>query len=165
MRNLTLPKTLHPTTQTIGDFSTLACNSTMAGSDAQGLLSSLMAPSLSTILITALIALTIPILLHFTLYLSATKTHLPTFLLIGPRGSGKTSLITLVRATKPLSFLCSRLTTRPPPSSNAATPPQHTPRRRPYPSNSPCPSPRLPPPLRATAPPRTPPTKYTSASC
>ncbi|MCJ1362510.1 hypothetical protein MMC16_001613 [Acarospora aff. strigata] len=68
----------------------------MSWSDSQGWLSSLMGPSLSAIIITALIALTIPLLLHFVIYRSSSNTHLPTFLLIGPSGSGKTSLVTLL---------------------------------------------------------------------
>lgn len=50
-----------------------------------------------TVIITFLIALALPLLVHSYLYRSAQSTQLPAFLLVGPSGSGKTSLLTLVR--------------------------------------------------------------------
>jgi len=111
MRNLVSTKKHHSTFDDTNHrhFSSLDRISTMAWSDAQGLLSSLMSPSLPIIIITALIALAIPIILHFTIYLSSSAAHLPTILLIGPRGSGKTYLLTLVRTPTPFLDTQSRI--------------------------------------------------------
>ena len=54
-------------------------------------------PAISAILVTLLVSLTLPVLIHYYLYKKAVARELPTFLLIGPSGSGKTSLLTLVR--------------------------------------------------------------------
>jgi signal recognition particle receptor subunit beta len=53
-------------------------------------------PNLSTIVVTLLIALTLPVLVHWYLYRSSTLTNVPTFLLLGPSGAGKTTLATKV---------------------------------------------------------------------
>lgn len=53
-------------------------------------------PSLTVILSTALVAFLLPIFLHFYLYQSRTTTKIPTFIVVGPSGTGKTALLTLV---------------------------------------------------------------------
>lgn len=58
--------------------------------------SSLLGPSPRAIAITLVAALVIPLLLHFILYRSTSRKSLPSFLLIGPSNSGKTSLLTYV---------------------------------------------------------------------
>ena len=67
-----------------------------AWTDPQSWLSSLMGPSPFAIAITFIIALAIPLVLHLAIYRSASSTTLPSFLLIGPSGAGKTALLTLV---------------------------------------------------------------------
>lgn len=57
-----------------------------------------LSPTLSTILVTFLIVITVPALLHIYIYRSAVRTVLPNFLLTGPSNSGKTSLMTTVCA-------------------------------------------------------------------
>lgn len=54
-------------------------------------------PSIPAILVTFLISITLPILLHYFLYRTATPKQLPTILLLGPSGGGKTTLLTSVR--------------------------------------------------------------------
>lgn len=56
-----------------------------------------VSPAISAIVITLLVALTLPVLLHYYLYRQAAARVLPSFLLVGASGSGKTSLLTLVR--------------------------------------------------------------------
>jgi hypothetical protein len=53
-------------------------------------------PSVSAILVTFLISITLPILLHYFLYRTAAPKQLPTILLLGPSGGGKTTLLTSV---------------------------------------------------------------------
>ena len=53
-------------------------------------------PTISAILVTLLISLISPVLLHHFYFRKADSKELPTFLLLGPSGSGKTSLLTLV---------------------------------------------------------------------
>jgi signal recognition particle receptor subunit beta len=70
----------------------------MAWYDEDSWLTAAFSPNLTTILITILVALGLPILLHNLLYRqAAASTSLPTFLLVGPSGSGKTAFTTLVR--------------------------------------------------------------------
>lgn len=54
-------------------------------------------PTISAILVTLLISLSLPVLIHIYLYRKAVAKELPTFLLLGPSGGGKTSLLTLVK--------------------------------------------------------------------
>lgn len=51
-------------------------------------------PHLSTILITLLITLTLPLLVHAYLYRTRAPASLPTILLLGPSNAGKTALLT-----------------------------------------------------------------------
>jgi signal recognition particle receptor subunit beta len=53
-------------------------------------------PSISAILVTLVVSLSLPILIHWYLYKKAVARELPTFLLLGPSGAGKTALLTLV---------------------------------------------------------------------
>nr|POE82450.1 signal recognition particle receptor subunit beta [Quercus suber] len=65
-------------------------------------------PTISAIVVTLLVSLTIPILIHLYLYRKAASKGTPTVLLVGPGGAGKTSLLTLVCS----SFLCPPLLIR-----------------------------------------------------
>ncbi|KAI9815537.1 MAG: hypothetical protein M1827_002671 [Pycnora praestabilis] len=67
----------------------------MGSLNVERLISQLMGPSLLAIVVTAVVALSIPLLLHLFIYRSNSSTTLPSFLLIGPSSSGKTSLLTL----------------------------------------------------------------------
>lgn len=81
----------------------------MAWYDEDSWLTAAFSPNLTTIIITFLFALGLPILLHAFLYRkAAASTSLPTFLLVGPSGGGKTAFTTLVRhhnLSKPLGIL------------------------------------------------------------
>ncbi|MCJ1405498.1 hypothetical protein MMC11_008726 [Xylographa trunciseda] len=57
-------------------------------------ISSLLAPTPLAIGVTLIVAVVIPLLLHFTVYRSTSTTGLPSFLILGPSNSGKTSLLT-----------------------------------------------------------------------
>ncbi|KAK4971840.1 hypothetical protein LTR28_013099 [Elasticomyces elasticus] len=57
-------------------------------------------PSVSAIALTLLVALLLPLLIHTYLYRTRSSTTLPTFLLVGPSGAGKTSLLTLADVDK-----------------------------------------------------------------
>ncbi|KAF2704295.1 P-loop containing nucleoside triphosphate hydrolase protein [Pleomassaria siparia CBS 279.74] len=67
----------------------------MAWYDEDSWLTAAFAPKLSTIVITILVAFLLPVLAHLFLYRKTVSTALPTFLLIGPSGGGKTALLTL----------------------------------------------------------------------
>jgi len=67
----------------------------MAWHDADSWLTAAFAPNPSTIAVTLLLAILLPILLHQFIYRKATPTSLPTFVLLGPSGAGKTALLTL----------------------------------------------------------------------
>jgi len=54
-------------------------------------------PTISAILVTFLISLLSPLLFHYFLYRKAAPKQLPTILLLGPSGGGKTTLLTSVR--------------------------------------------------------------------
>lgn len=54
-------------------------------------------PSISAILVTLFISLLSPILFHYFLYRKPAPKQLPTILLLGPSGGGKTTLLTSVR--------------------------------------------------------------------
>jgi signal recognition particle receptor subunit beta len=68
----------------------------MAWYDEDSWLTAAFAPNLSTIAVTLLLTILLPILLHQFIYRKATPTALPSFLLIGPSGAGKTAFLTLV---------------------------------------------------------------------
>jgi signal recognition particle receptor subunit beta len=79
----------------------------MAWYDQDSWLTAAFSPNLTTILVTIVVALVLPILLHSFLYRqAAVATSLPTFLLVGPSGSGKTAFATLVRCANPVASLC-----------------------------------------------------------
>ena len=56
-----------------------------------------MSPTPLAIGVAVLLVLSIPLFLHLLIYRSTASTTLPSFLLIGPSGAGKTALLTLVR--------------------------------------------------------------------
>lgn len=60
------------------------------------MLSALLEPNPSVIIASFLVVVSIPILLHIFLFRASGRTTLATFLLLGPSGAGKTSLLTLV---------------------------------------------------------------------
>lgn len=71
----------------------------MAWHDQDSWLTAAFSPNLTTILITFLVALGLPVLLHSLLYKTAAAAqNQPTFLLVGPSGGGKTAFATLVRS-------------------------------------------------------------------
>ncbi|KAL8912388.1 MAG: hypothetical protein Q9171_002574 [Xanthocarpia ochracea] len=57
-------------------------------------------PTPILIVVSVLLVITIPLLLHLVIY-SATSDTLPTILLIGPNGAGKTALVTLLERGRP----------------------------------------------------------------
>ncbi|KAH7064147.1 signal recognition particle receptor beta subunit-domain-containing protein [Paraphoma chrysanthemicola] len=68
----------------------------MAWHDEDSWLTAALSPKPSTILLTIVVALVLPILVHTWLYRKAAATAaLPTFLLVGPSGGGKTAFTTL----------------------------------------------------------------------
>ncbi|KAF2877617.1 signal recognition particle receptor beta subunit-domain-containing protein [Massariosphaeria phaeospora] len=67
----------------------------MAWYDKDSWLTAALAPTPSTIALTLFVALVLPILVHLFLYRQAAPTALPTFVLVGPSGGGKTALLTL----------------------------------------------------------------------
>ncbi|KZF21556.1 P-loop containing nucleoside triphosphate hydrolase protein [Xylona heveae TC161] len=67
----------------------------------EGWLSQALHPSLTVIVITIAIALAVPLFLHFVLFRSSSSRTLPSFLIVGPSGAGKTSLLTLFERGSP----------------------------------------------------------------
>ncbi|KAI9824949.1 MAG: hypothetical protein M1826_007201 [Phylliscum demangeonii] len=65
-------------------------------SKAQTWASVLLGPSLLAVVISTIIAISLPLVVHFLLYRPSSATSLPTFLILGPRGAGKTSFVTLL---------------------------------------------------------------------
>ncbi|OJD37383.1 srp receptor beta subunit [Diplodia corticola] len=59
--------------------------------------------NLSTFLLTLVVAFGLPLLLHLYLYRHRTPINTATFLLVGPSGAGKTSLLTALETGRPLS--------------------------------------------------------------
>ncbi|KAF2161893.1 hypothetical protein M409DRAFT_69425 [Zasmidium cellare ATCC 36951] len=52
-------------------------------------------PAISAIVVTLLVSLSLPILIHLYLYKKAASKEVPSFVLVGPSGAGKTSFLTL----------------------------------------------------------------------
>lgn len=85
-----------------------------------------LGPYLSTIIITTLIAILLPVLLHLFIYRPRKSASLPTFLILGPSGSGKTALLT--KAFPPTPIPPHSSLTRSP-SSKPANPHKPTPHK------------------------------------
>lgn len=60
-------------------------------------MTSLFNPSLPVLVAAAFVIFLTPLFLHLFVFNSRAATNLPTFLLVGPAGGGKTSLMTAVR--------------------------------------------------------------------
>lgn len=73
----------------------------MVWHDADSWLTLAFGPYLSTIVVTLVITLILPVLLHQFIYRRQTPASLPTFLLVGPSGAGKTAFLTLLERGKP----------------------------------------------------------------
>jgi hypothetical protein len=117
-------------------------------------------PSISAILVTFFISITLPIIFHYFLYRKAAPKQLPTILLLGPSGGGKTTLLTSV-SPEPIAkrFNSSNTST---PSSQTANPPSPTPAKHPkQPSAS---SPPTTHPTKTASAPKTTPPRATSPS-
>ncbi|KAL6717035.1 hypothetical protein ACLMJK_004949 [Lecanora helva] len=72
----------------------------MLGTDSQNWLSRLMGPDPVAILIAVFLVLSVPLFLHLVIYRSTSSTTLPSFLLVGRSGSGKTALLTFFERGK-----------------------------------------------------------------
>lgn len=102
-------------------------------------LTAALSPTPGAILITLLVTLLLPVLVHSFLYRKGREIETPTFLLVGPSGGGKTALLTLVRRDafqiqkkklyKPIYVILTNTLTRP----NAKNPPKPTPQPPPKP--------------------------------
>ena len=68
----------------------------MAWTDPQSWVSSLLSPTPLAVGVAIVLVLSIPLFLHLIIYRSISSTTLPSFLLIGTSGAGKTALLTLV---------------------------------------------------------------------
>ncbi|MCJ1444610.1 MAG: hypothetical protein MMC23_005112 [Stictis urceolatum] len=73
----------------------------MAESSLTDKLAALLSPSPTIIITSILIALLVPLILHLALFRTSSSTTLPSFLLVGPSNSGKTSLLTLLERGTP----------------------------------------------------------------
>ncbi|EKG10130.1 hypothetical protein MPH_12730 [Macrophomina phaseolina MS6] len=62
----------------------------------------LFGPYLSTFLITLVVAFGLPILLHLYIYRHRTPVNTAAFILVGPSGAGKTSLLTALETGRPI---------------------------------------------------------------
>ena len=60
-------------------------------------------------ILTVFLVISIPLILHLIIY-STTSDTLPTFLLLGPSGAGKTSLVTLFERGRPVATRTSQVT-------------------------------------------------------
>jgi hypothetical protein len=78
-------------------------------------------PSISAILVTFLISITLPVIFHYYLYRKVAPKQLPTILLLGPSGGGKTTLLTSVSDVAYVQRLTLPNTSTP--SSQTANPP------------------------------------------
>ncbi|KAF2729973.1 P-loop containing nucleoside triphosphate hydrolase protein [Polyplosphaeria fusca] len=73
----------------------------MAWYDEDSWLTAAFAPNIATIAVTLLLALVLPFLVHAFIYRAQSPAALPTFLLIGPSGAGKTAFLTLTECNTP----------------------------------------------------------------
>ncbi|KAH8147890.1 uncharacterized protein LAJ45_07991 [Morchella importuna] len=64
------------------------------GADLSSLMASFFNPSLPVLIVTVIVIFLTPLLIHTLIFRSRAATTLPTFLLVGPVGGGKTSLMT-----------------------------------------------------------------------
>jgi signal recognition particle receptor subunit beta len=103
----------------------------MAWYDQDSWLTWAFAPKLSTIALSLFLVILLPILLHQYLYKKQTTTHLPSILLVGPSGAGKTALATLLdrgtpspthTSTSPLTVPALLPESHPPQSSHYRSP-------------------------------------------
>lgn len=69
----------------------------MSNSTIEGWAHAVFSPSPIALIVGILLVLTIPIFLHTVVFRASGLTTLPSILLLGPSGAGKTSLLTLVR--------------------------------------------------------------------
>ncbi|KAF2721424.1 P-loop containing nucleoside triphosphate hydrolase protein [Polychaeton citri CBS 116435] len=60
-------------------------------------------PTISAILVTLVVSLTLPVILHWYLYKQAVKRDVSSIILLGPSGGGKTSILTLFANGSPSS--------------------------------------------------------------
>jgi signal recognition particle receptor subunit beta len=77
----------------------------MAWYDQNSLLSLAFSPYANTIVVTVLVAFLLPIIVHTVLYRAKTPSSLPSFLVLGSTGSGKTALVSYVRALASLASI------------------------------------------------------------
>jgi signal recognition particle receptor subunit beta len=75
----------------------------MAWYDQDSLFTWAFAPNYSTILLTLIVAIGLPILVHIIFYRASTRAGPPRFVLLGPSGSGKTTLVAKVGCFKHVS--------------------------------------------------------------
>ena len=69
-----------------------------------GIITSLLDGNAIAIAVTVLFAFGLPVLLHLIFYRSAASPPSSNFLLLGPSGAGKTSLLSLVSLSPPRFF-------------------------------------------------------------
>jgi signal recognition particle receptor subunit beta len=65
-------------------------------SSVRGIATNLLTGNPTTILLAVVVAFSVPILLHYLLYRGVTSPTLASFILLGPNGTGKTALFSLV---------------------------------------------------------------------
>lgn len=99
--------------------------------DSPGFMASLFSPSTPVLVAAVVVIFLTPLLLHLFVFGSRAATTLPTFLLVGPAGSGKTSLMTAVRPSihppktllTPPQFESESETGKPPPDTRTSQAP------------------------------------------
>ena len=78
----------------------------MAWYDEDSWLTAAFAPRWPTMAVALTLTLLLPVLLHLFIYRRVTPTSLPSLLLLGPSGAGKTALLTLVRFHLQVNLRC-----------------------------------------------------------